>query len=68
MYVIYTKISNFFYLEAKKAYLREVPLLLLVEFVLLTSRWKYNYRMPFDLLIQIRTPNGSVINMQYEIS
>lgn len=62
------KISNFSCLEAKKAYLREISLLLLVEFVLLTSRWKYNYRMPSDLLIQISPLKRNVINMQYETS
>lgn len=66
--LIYVKISNLSYLEAKKAYLREVSLLLLVEFVLLTSTWKYSYHMPSNLLIQISLPNRNVINMPYEIS
>lgn len=66
--LIYVKISNFSYLGAKNAYLREISLLLLVEFVLLTSRWKYDHHMPSDLLIQILPSNRNVINMQYEIS
>lgn len=34
-------------LEVKKGYFREIALLLLVEFVLLTSRRKYRYHMPY---------------------